>query len=186
MARMAKGQGGTMKFRSETTIAHPRDDVFAAYRDHLSGVVAFLEDIKEVNVLSRSEEGSMVTLHNEWVSDREVPKMAAAMITSDQLKWDDYAKWDGSTYTCAFQIKTRVFTDSVRCTGKNTFISDPAGTRVVLEGEFEMALTSLPGVPKFVAKRMVPKVEEFIVSLITPNLEKTSAAVGRFLDSKKG
>lgn len=175
-----------MKFRSESTIHHPREVVFAAYRDRLSSVVPYLEDIKAVNVLSRSEAGTSVTLHNEWVSDRDVPKVAAGIIKPEHLKWDDYATWDAATHKCAFEIKTRMFTDNVKCVGGNQFLDDgKGGTRVVLEGQFDVSLKDIPGVPRFLAGTIAPQVEKFIVALIQPNLEKVNVAVGRFLDAEK-
>jgi hypothetical protein len=173
-----------MKFRSESTIAHPREAVFAAYRDHLPEVVAFLDDISGVNVLSRTEEGSIVRLHNEWVSDREVPSVAASFIKQEHLRWDDHATWDTSDFTCAFDIKTRAFTDAVRCTGRNLFVPDPRGTRVILEGDFDVKNLQIPGVPRFMAKRLVPQMEKFIISLIRPNLERVNKALGSYLDAQ--
>lgn len=173
-----------MKFRSESIIAHPRSAVFEAYRDHLPEVAAYLDDIRAVNVLERTELGTVVRLHNEWVGDREIPAAFRAFIKPDQSSWDDHATWDASTYMCQFDIRTRVFTDHVRCTGSDSFLEVPQGTKVVLEGEFTLTLDHLPGVPSFLLKRMLPQVEQFIVGLIQPNLEKTNVAVGRYLDAQ--
>lgn len=173
-----------MKFRSETVVPHPREAVFLAYRDRLGEAVPYLDDIAAVNVLSREESGAKVTLHNEWVSDREVPKMAQRFLQPEHLRWDDYATWDHDTWRCQFEIKTRAFREAVRCVGSNTLLEDPAGTRIVLEGDFDVNLKEIPGVPRLLAGSIKPQVEKFIVSLITPNLEKTSAAVGRFLDAE--
>lgn len=173
-----------MQFRSESFIAHPRDAVFAAYRDQLPEVVAYLDDIAAVNVLARSEDGPKVVLHNEWVSDREIPSVAAGFLKPEHLRWDDHATWDASTNTCAFDIKTRAFPDAVTCTGTNTFAERDGGTVVTLEGTFEVSIGAIPGVPSFLAKRIVPQVEKFIVALIQPNLAATNDAVGRFLDAQ--
>lgn len=173
-----------MKFRTESFIPHPRDKVFEAYRDKLSDVVAYLDDIKAVNVLKRSESGSTVTLHNEWVSDSEVPAVAASFIKPEHLRWDDYATWDADKLTCTFEIKTRVFTDAVRCVGGDIFVEVDGGTKVILEGEFTVDLKGIPGVPKFLAGRIVPQVEKFIIALIQPNLSKVNDAIGAYLSAQ--
>jgi hypothetical protein len=173
-----------MKFRTESFIAHPRDEVFRAYRDRLPEAVDYLDDVREVNVLSREEEGSKVVLHNEWVSDREIPKVAQSILKPEHLRWDDYATWTEDDHGCTFEIKTRVFTDAVSVTGRDLFLEEDGGTRVILEGDMTIDLKAVPGVPKFLAGRIVPQVEKFIVSLIQPNLEKTAEAVGRFLDAQ--
>lgn len=172
-----------MKFRSESTIQHPRAAVFAAYRDRLPEVVRFLDDISAVNVLARDDAGATVKLHNEWVSNREIPKVAQAIIKPEHLRWDDYASWDAGAWRCGFEIKTRAFRDNVRCVGSNTFLEQGAGTKVVLEGDFEVSLKDVPGVPRLLAGTIVPQIEKFIIALIQPNLEKVNKALGQYLDA---
>lgn len=174
-----------MKFRSESFIPHPRDAVFVAYRDRLADVVPYLDDIQAVVVHAREESGPIVKLHNEWRSAREVPQVARAFLKPDQLAWDDHATWDASKHTCTFDIRTRAFRDAVKCVGGDTFLEVPGGTKVVLEGDFEIALNGIPGVPSLLARTIVPQVEKFILSLIQPNLEKVNVAVGRYLDAQK-
>lgn len=173
-----------MRFTSTSTIAHPRAEVFAAYRDRLPEIVSFMDDISHIVVLSREEDGDTVTLHNEWHSAREVPKVAQAFIKPDQLQWDDHATWNQADFTCAFNIKTRAFRDAVTCTGTNRFVEDGDVTKVILEGDFEVDVQQIPGVPRLLAGRIAPQIEKFIVQLIQPNLEKTNQAVGRFLDAQ--
>ena len=82
-------------------------------------------------------------------------------------------------------IKTRVFTDSVTCSGRNTFIEDgPNSTKVQLQGSLTISVKAIPGVPSFVAKRMAPQIEAFIVKLITPNLEQVNRSIGAYLDAR--
>ena len=65
-------------------------------------------------------------------------------------------------------------------------MADGDATRVVLDGTLTLDASAMVGVPKFLAGRIVPQVEKFIVSLVTPNLEATNAAIGRFLDDRRG
>ncbi len=173
-----------MRMRSESLIKHPVDAVFAAYRDKMPDVAAFLPDIKEINVLDRREEGSIVRLHNEWVSGSEIPKVARSFVKPEHLRWDDFAAWHADTQHCEWRISTRVFTEAVRCAGSTRLIAEGEGTRVVLEGDLEIDVTKVPGIPKFMAKRIAPQAEKFIVNLITPNLEKTNEAIEQYLDSQ--
>ena len=61
---------------------------------------------------------------------------------------------------------------------------DEGSTRVVLAGDLEIDVKSIPGVPRLLAGRLKPQVERFIVSLITPNLEQVNTSLGRFLDDQ--
>lgn len=175
-----------MRFTSTSTIPFPRDQVFETYRDRLSEVVAFMDDIESVTVLDRKEEAEKVVLHNEWRSAREIPKVARSFLKPDQMMWDDYAAWDASAYLCHFDIRTRAFRDAVRCKGTNTFEESGGETKVVLDGDFDIDLKQIPGVPRLLAGRIAPQLEKFIISLIQPNLELTNEAVGRFLQAENG
>lgn len=171
-----------MEIRSESRIRHPRVAVFRAYRDRLPELAPYLDDIKEIRVLSRKEEAGVVNLHNEWVSDREIPSFAQKILKPEYLRWDDFAVWTEGAFTCDWTIKTRAFTDAVSCKGRNTFVEDGQGTRVVLTGDLTIDLREIPGVPRLLAGTIAPQVEKFIISLITPNLEKVNASLQRFLD----
>lgn len=173
-----------MEIRSETRLHHPIDAVFEAYRDRLSEVAAFVPDIKQITVLSRVEDGDKVVLHNEWRSDREPPKVAAKFVSSEQMCWDDHATWFGDDKRCEWVIKPRAFASSVDCKGQTHLIADEDATLVRLVGQLNIDLRDIPGVPGFLGKRLAPQIEKFIVALITPNLERTNGAIGRFLDSQ--
>jgi len=68
--------------------------------------------------------------------------------------------------------------------GDLDFVEDGDVTKVVLEGDFEVDVKQIPGVPRLLAGRIAPQIEKFIVQLIQPNLEKTNQAVGTFLDAQ--
>ena len=174
-----------MKIESTSYIDHPRDRVYEAYRDQLPEVARFIPDVASIRVASRDElDGGVVKLHNVWKSDRDVPRAARAVIKPEHLEWDDHATWHDDAYYCDWQIKTRVFEDAVDCRGKTILHERGEGTRVELVGELQISLDSVPGVPGFVGRRLAPKLESFIVDLITPNLERTNDAVGAFLDEQ--
>ena len=172
-----------MEIRSESRIHHPRDVVFQVYRDRLPEIARYIPDIKEIVVHSREEAAGIVKLHNEWISSRDVPSYATGIVKPEFLRWDDFATWNEPASVVEWTIRTRAFTESVRCSGKNQFLEDGKdGTRVLLSGQLDISLKDIPGVPSFLKGRLAPQVEKFIVSLITPNLEHVNRSVERFLD----
>lgn len=176
-----------MKIRSESTIQHPRTAVFEAYRDHLSEIAAFLPDIEDIHVLNRTEVESHTHLHNEWISNADIPAVARSFLQPEHLRWDDHAVWNPTEFVVEWRLETRVFQEAFSCHGSNRFLEEgPSSTRVVVEGDLTLDLRELPGVPSFVAKRLAPQVEGFIVKMITPNLEEVNRAVGRYLESRAG
>jgi len=171
-----------MEIHSESRIAHPRDVVFAAYRDRLPEIARYIDDIREITVLERAEVDTGITLHNVWVSDRDVPKVASKFIKPEHLRWDDFADWDSAGFYCDWRIVPRAFTANVTCSGRNSFFEDGDGTIVRLTGDLSLDLKDIRGVPNFLGKRIAPQIERFIVSLITPNLKAVNTSLERFLN----
>ncbi|NCG18308.1 MAG: hypothetical protein GWP91_04755 [Rhodobacterales bacterium] len=173
-----------MKIFSESSIPYPREQVYLAYRDRLPEIAMYIPDIREIIVHSRKDGDGTVTLHNEWVSQRDVPKMMQHIIKPEHLRWDDFAEWNDAKFQVDWTIKTKAFPEAVICSGRNEILAGGDTTLVRLRGELNIALKDIPGVPSFLAKRLAPQVEKFIVSLVTPNLEKVNQSIERFLDAE--
>ena len=174
-----------MNIESEATIAHPRAEVFRAYRDKLPEIAAYIPDIREIIVHSREDDGSRVHLHNEWVADTEIPRAIRAIVRPEHLRWDDFAVWHEDRWYCAWRLETRAFSDAVSCEGRNTFVDDGrGGTRVKLSGALSLDLNKVRGVPRIGARTMGTMLEKFVVAMITPNLQKVNAALQPYLDAR--
>jgi len=172
-----------MRIHSESLIRHPQPSVYEAYRDRLPEIAAYIPDVKEIRVESREDGPDAAIIHNVWIADREVPVFARAFITPDMLKWDDYAEWRDAESRVYWKLRLRVFTESVTCGGTNTFSRvDENSTKVCLEGDLDIDVKKIPGVPRLLAGGVKPKVEKFIVSLITPNLKQVNESLQQFLD----
>ena len=83
-----------MRINSESRIHHPIDVVYKCYRDHLPQVAPYTPDIKEIIVNQREELDNGPKIHNIWVADRELPKIAQGIIKPGMMQWDDFAQWD--------------------------------------------------------------------------------------------
>lgn len=185
MLREAVGQtAATVQIQSESVIVHPVARVFEAYRDRLPEVAAYLDDIREIVVHKREEQGDVVVLHNVWASDKEIPAVARRFIKPEHLFWDDHARWHEVDTRCEWTIATRAFSEAFSCSGQTRLVAEGSSTRVVLDGELTIDVAKIGGVPRFLAKTIGPQVEKFIVGLIKPNLERTNDAIAAFLDAQ--
>ena len=172
-----------MRINSESRIHHPIEVVYKCYRDHLPQVAPYTPDIKEIIVKSREEQDKGPKIHNIWVADREIPKVAQGLIKPGMLQWDDFAEWDDANQHVDWRINIPSFPDQVKCSGRNAFFADgPNSTKVLLTGDLEINMKKIPGVPRLLAGKLAPKIESFIVMLITPNLEKVNQSLERYLD----
>lgn len=175
-----------MEINATSLINHPRERVYLAYRDELPKIAAYLSNVKEILVLSRTDKPGFVSLHNEWVGKGEIPSVAQGLVKPEMLRWDDYAEWDDAASLVRWTIKTRVFTEKVRCVGTNQIIAQADGrTMVKLTGTLDIDLRDVPGIPRFLAGSIAPQVEKFIIALIKPNLEEVNKAIGRYLDAEQ-
>lgn len=172
-----------MRIHSVSHIRHPLHRVYTAYRDELPRIAAFMPDIREIRVLSREDRPGGPKLLNEWHASTHIPAVAERFVSPEMLRWEDHASWVDDQNHVDWTLVIPAFRTQVRCAGRNAFFAEGNGTRVVLSGELEIAVDSLPGMPSFMARRLGPKVEAFIVQLITPNLEKVNVSLGQYLDS---
>jgi hypothetical protein len=175
-----------MKIRSNSVINHPLETVYAAYRDELPAIAETIPDIRAVRELKREERDGGVKVHNEWISSARLPPLVDRVVRPEHLRWDDFADWDDVAHTVGWSIKTRVFTQQIRCGGVNRFeaVGDDK-TRLVLDGELQIDIRRVPGVPSLLARKISPRLESFFVGLITPNLQKVTVHLERYLDARR-
>jgi len=173
-----------MKIESSTMISHPIEAVFEVYRNRLPELARYLPDIREIVVESREELDDGIKLHNIWIASADIPSFAKAFIKPELLRWNDYATWHDADYVCHWKIVTGFASEAVRCSGITGFEAKGDSTRVYIDGDLSLDLKKVPGVPKLLAGSIGPKVEAFVVKLITPNLQKTNQAIQDYLDAQ--
>ncbi len=171
-----------MKIYSESRIHHPVDAVYQVYRDRLPEIAAYLPDVARIVVREREDTGNGPKLLNEWFADPSIPQIAQRFIKDDMKRWLDHATWHDDERYVAWVIELPSFGEQVVCSGRNSFFADGKGTRVVLDGDLQIKVTKVPGLPRMMVRKVVPKVEEFVVKLITPNLEQVNRSLEQFMD----
>lgn len=173
-----------MEIRADAHIAFPRETVFRTYRDRLPELVPHLPNIKSIAVQERKEEAGKVELVNLWEAKGDIPKIAQSVIKPEMAAWLDYASWDEGAYACDWRVETRVFSEHVRCGGRNEYESNGDGTILHIRGQLDIDLKGIPGVPRLIAGKVTPIVEKFIVDLLTPNLTSVAAGLEAFLQAE--
>lgn len=174
-----------MDLSAVATLPFPRPVVFAAYRDELVALVDYLPNVRKIEVLSRVEHDGVVELHNVWHGGGDIPAAARAFLSEAMLSWDDYARWDARKWSCAWRIKTRSFTEAVRCDGENRFVeTDDGGTRLEIHGTLTIDGAKVTGVPRFLAGKVAGTVESVLAEKIRPNLLETASSLRKHLEAK--
>jgi hypothetical protein len=174
-----------MDLRADAHIPFPRDVVFAAYRDDITKVLAYLPNVRCIDVKSRKDEGPVAELVNVWHGGGEIPAAARAVLSESMLSWTDYAKWDAEKLRCEWRIETHAFTEAVTCQGFNVFLEDgPGKTLMEIRGAIAIDAKKIRGVPGFLAGKVGRTVEDFLGSKIQPNLVETAKGLTKYLEQR--
>ena len=174
-----------MRIEADVVIPFPREAVFRAYRDERPQIAAFIPNVRSIEVRARSEEGSIVTLHNVWHGGGDIPAAVRAVVDEKVLSWDDFARWDAAQLEASWTIRTHAFTDAVSCSGSTRILAvGESKSRVELTGEFAIDARKVSGVPSLLAGSIGKTAEGFLARQITANLAATTEAVSRYLASK--
>jgi hypothetical protein len=176
-----------MELQADAHIPFPRHVVFAAYRDDITKVLAYLPNVRNIEVKSRKDDGPVAQLVNVWHGGGEIPAAARAILSEAMLSWTDYATWDEEKLRCDWRIETHAMTDAVRCEGYNLFLDDgsPDKTLLQIRGKLEIDAKKVRGVPGFLAGKVGRTVEEFLGGKIQPNLVETARGLTRYLQDRK-
>jgi len=174
-----------MKFTLTDEIPFERAEVYATHRDKLMELVEYLPNVEEVVVESREDDGDVVRMVNRWKgASSDVPKPLRPVIKPEMLTWIDRATWDESRHRCDWQITLTALPDAVTARGFNVFVDEGDVTVVQMSGEFVIHPEGVPGVPAFMARRLAPTLEKFVVGLLQPNLKRSNQAVESYLEDQ--
>jgi hypothetical protein len=172
-------------FAFQETIHHPIDRVYPVLRDRLAEMVPFLESVDSIEVLSRTEEADgRLRLLNLWQGNaRQAPSVVRPFMTRDMVRWKDHAVWNDRENRVDWRFEAFHLDRLFDAQGANVFaaVADRS-TRVEISGSLDVYPERVPGVPRLVARRLGPRVESFVIGLITPNLAQLPHAVQEFLD----
>lgn len=171
-----------MKLEVSVVLPFPRARVFNAYRDNLADLSRFLPNVRSIQVLQRTDEGSITRMLNRWRGGGEVPAVARSFLSEDLLQWDDHATWDATAWTCHWRTEVSAFKDAVRAEGTNRFEEvGPSSTRLSIHGVIEVDATKVKGVPRLLAGGVGTAIETFLVATIRPNLVSVAEGLGKYL-----
>ena len=127
-----------MELRADIHIPFPRDVVFVAYRDDITKVLAYLPNVRSIEVQVQEGRGRDRGAREHLARRRGIPAAARAVLSESMLSWTDYATWDKDKLRCDWRIETHAFTEAVTCQGFNVFVEDgPGKTMLEMRGKIE-------------------------------------------------
>lgn len=176
-----------MEIHGTRDLTHPARLVFETLRDRTPDLVAHLPNIEGVQVLDRQEAPPVVTLYNRWQGAQgDVPAIVRPFVKKELVAWFDRAAWSEETLGCTWEIEAVVGRECFSCTGTTTITPLDDGSRFELRGQLSIDPDRVPGVPRFLARKLSGPLERFIARAIGPNLTSVASAVQAYLDEREG
>jgi len=170
-----------MKLEVTDVIAYPVDEVFAAFRDHMTELAAYLEAIEKITVLSRETDGDTTHIVSIWESKIKFPGPVEKMIPQGVRSYRDVADWHAQRHTVDWRIEIPVLTEAVDAHGTNTFVAKGTKTEMSIRGEINIDPKKIKGVPTILARQIVPTVTKVVVSTVKKNMVEGNRGLERYL-----
>jgi hypothetical protein len=175
-----------MQIKGTNHLTHPAFIVFQTLRDKTPDLVSIMPNIDAVEVLSRKETPPIVQLHNKWYgSQQNVPKLIRPFINKNLTCWFDHANWDEEHLCCRWSIECIISSKIFACEGTTMITAESnACSTFTLQGEMNINIDSIPGIPPLLVRKLKSPLETFIVNAIGPNLTSIATAVQKYLDDQ--
>ncbi len=177
-----------MEFTTKDAVSHPQRAVFELIRDDMPALVPYLGDVEAITVLERREnaDGSVFIL-NEWRGSQDkVPQVAQKFIKPETITWKDHATWFAEGPARAeWRLEPAVGGSLFECTGTTSILDAGEGRcTIAIKGDLRVYPERLPGVPRLLAGKLRGTVEQFVVSMIVPNLQSMARGVQGYFDDR--
>jgi hypothetical protein len=174
-----------MDFCIVDNIPHPRPLVFATHRDKVVEMVPYLPNVKSVVIEKNDVDGPVTNQLYRWIGEsHDVPRLLRPLIKTEFLSWLDKSIWYQDEWRCEWELELSVLPNAISARGYNIFLEDGDDTIVQMNGQFTIHPERITGVPTFVARRIAPAVEKFIVSLLEPNMRESNKAVFQYIQDQ--
>jgi hypothetical protein len=177
-----------MKIDETQALTHPARLVFETLRDKTPELASIMPNVERVEVLERREEPPVVHLYNKWqATNNDVPAVVRPFVKKELLSWFDRAAWDETALLCRWQLESVIGRECFTCAGTTRISAgdDPARSIFTISAELRVNPDHVPGVPRFLARKIQDPLERFIGGAIRPNLTKIASAVQRYLDGAR-
>lgn len=176
-----------MEFSFDADIAGPLERVWELLRDRLTDLVPYLPTIDTIAEVERVVDGPRTRIVNAWQGNSAgVPPFARPFATKAMTAWHDHAEWDTEARTVRWRFEPHRFAKLYTCGGLNFVRAlDAQTTRLELRGSLVIHPEHLP-LPGPLARRYAPRIGEWAIAKIQPNLLQVPKAVQAFFDHERG
>jgi len=170
-----------MKFEIKDAIPLSLEEAFYLLRDEMPALVPFMADTEEITVLSREETDNGVKIVNRWrASMDKIPSALRPFVKPEMLSWNDHARWTSDDHTARWELEALGSSKLFSCQGETSIFEKEGKTFLQIVVDFEIYAENVPGVPRFLAKRLGPQVEKVIGDVLSVNMRQMSQSINAY------
>lgn len=175
-----------MHLESTEIINRPLEDVYTLVRDDLEKLVPYLPNVERIEVKKHAPNNSNHTeVINHWYGKADIPGMLKKFLVPEIFSWKDVANWDNENYNVNYQLQSFLANDLFDARGKNYFSDLGDGrTEIKITCDVTIYPEKVPGVPRLLAKKVTPMIENLIEKLLAPNLTSLGEGLKKYYSSK--
>jgi len=171
-----------MYAESKDIVNQSADVVYLMLRDDMVKIVPYMLNIEKIEMLKYERTSdTRIEVMNHWHAKADVPSVIKSFIKPELMQWKDFAVWKDDEKSVDYRVESFVANNLYDLSGTNYII--PIGddkTEIKVTFNLEIYPERLPGVPKFLAKRMKPAIEKFLQKLLTPNLTAMAKGLNEY------
>jgi nitrogen fixation protein len=174
-----------MKFEIADPIPFKTDEAYYILRDEMSALVPFMEDTESIKVIKREQIEGEVRLTNHWqASMNKIPSAIRSFVKPEMLSWHDHVIWTDQDKTGRWELEALGSDKLFSCKGETSVIEVGDETQLKIVLEFEIYPEKVPGIPKFLAKKIGGQVEKLIGEILSSNMRQMAQSMSRYAASK--
>lgn len=174
-----------MKFEVVDPIPFSVSDAFTLLRDEMGSLVPYMADTEEITVINREELDDAVKITNKWRASREkIPGALRSIVKPEMLSWHDYATWTESDHTGRWELEALGSDKLFSCNGETSVYEENGATHLKISIDFQVYPERVPGVPKFLAKKLGGQVEKVIGEMLSSNMRQMAQSMAAYAASK--
>ena len=174
-----------MKFEITDPIPFKVDEAYHILRDEMSALVPFMEDTESITVIKREDSAGVVKLTNHWqASMNKIPSAIRSFVKPEMLSWHDHVVWTKQDYTGRWELEALGSDKLFSCKGETSVIENGEKSTLKIAVEFEIYPEKVPGIPRFLAKKIGGQVEKLIGEILSSNMRQMAQSMSRYAASK--
>jgi hypothetical protein len=175
-----------MRLENKEIINRPLAEVYQLVRDDLAKLVPYMPNVEKIEVKKHApKDANSIEVINHWYGKADVPGMLKKFIKPELFSWSDFAVWHNDRHCVEYRLESFLANDLFDAKGTNYFTAVGTDkTELRITCEIILYPEKVPGVPKLLARTVLPGVEAILEKVLGPNLTSLGKGLNEYFKNK--